>query len=136
MILILLLVSVQVCVAQQAKNMGTMKIVDVRKTTLPADNLKQHKYHDVLVYREASGQDGNACEGYEVHFYSNWGDTLFCYKAGAPAHGEFTDASYKWENDTLADITLYSKGNKDKASFKVFGVAHNGRKTSGISWDE
>ena len=131
-VILLMLLMVEACAAQNIKKKGKIKIVDVRQTKLPDDDLKQHKYHDIAVYRTISESERKKYDDYEVRFYSNFDDTLFCYEAGLGHEGDYTRVKYKWENDTLADITLYNKGRKGKKSYKVFGTGHNGIKRSGV----
>lgn len=126
-IILILLVVVEVCAAHKTKKKGVVDIVDARKTKIPDDDARHHAYHDVVVYR--TGQIGNQ---YEVHFYSNDGDSLFCYQATWEVEKTLTNARYKWENDTLVDIQLYSNDEKKKINFKVFGAVHNGVKTEGM----
>jgi len=134
--ILVMLVTASVCAAHKPNKKGKVRIVDVRKTKLPDGDARHHKYHDIGVYRTTSEHDGEKFNSYEVYHYSNFGDSLFCYKAGWGSDSDFTMAKYKWENDTLADIKLYKKGQKEKVKFKVFGVGHNGIKTSGMITEE
>lgn len=135
-VILLQLLVADVCAAHKIKKKGKVKIVDVRKTKLPEGDAKHHKYHDVEVYRTITESEGKKYDSYKVYHYSKLGDSLFCFYAGLASDHDFTMAWYKWENDTLADIKLYKKGQKKKERFKVFGVGHNGIKTSGMITEE
>lgn len=113
--------------AGKIKKKGTVDIVDVRKTKMPGDDERHHRYHDVVVYR--TGQMGNE---YEVHFYGHTADSLFCYHATWRVEKTLTNAKYKWENDTLVDIQLHGDDVKKDINFKVWGVMHNREKTEGM----
>jgi len=125
-----LLLVTRYAAGQHNKEKGVVNIIRVRQKQEPPQDLAHHKYHDVVVCKEGDYY-------YDVYFYSNFGDTLFRYKASYGSNDDLDKASYKWVNDTLVNICLYSTHSKKQIKFGLFGnKTADGKKVTGMMRDD
>ena len=96
---------------------GELNIATKHDVVLPAADLNKHKHYDVEICRT----DFNGSpDMYLVKYYKMEKNTLKGFEAWYEAKGDFTKASYKWKNDTLA-VRLFNNIPGSEKRFKLFG---------------
>jgi len=122
------------CFAGKSRNSlkGKIYIKDVRTGTPPGEDLVKYHHEDVDVFRVSPGGSG----GYRVYYYRRMADTLRCFQAQYNDTSEMDMGTYRWENDSLVAIRLYSTTSGYELRFKVFGNMRDGRKISGMMADK
>ena len=124
---ILLLLVTTLCLARQVASKGIVSIIDVRKAGEQEPDPAKHKQHDVVVCR-------TEYRAYTVYFFRTERDTVQRFQATWGSDDDLNKASYKWLDDTLVSIKLYSTTSKKQAAFKVFGRhLPDGSKRTGIT---
>ena len=123
---ILLLLLTTLCLARQVASKGIVNIIDARHAGEQEPDPAKHKQHDVVVCRTED-------RAYTVYFFRTERDTVRRFQATWGSDEDMNKASYKWLDDTLVSIRLYSTTSKKQAAFKVFGRhLPDGTKRTGI----
>ena len=124
---VLLLLITTLCLARQVASKGIVSIIDARKAGEQELDPAKHKQHDVVVCRTED-------RAYTVYFFHTEGDAVRRFQATWGSDDDLNKASYKWLDDTLVSIRLYSTTSKKQAAFKVFGRhLPDGTKCTGIT---
>lgn len=96
---------------------GELTIATKHDVILPAADLSSHKHYDVEICRT----DFNGSpDMYMIKYYKKESGTLRGFEAWYEAKGNFTKASYKWKNDTLA-VRLFNNSRGHEKRFKLYG---------------
>lgn len=111
-----------ICGAHKTTPHVVKDINDARNGEMPGEAVRQHKYHDMAVYRYV--KEGN--NYYEVRFYCNAEDTLFCFHLDWFSESNLAKVSYSWNNDTLVTVRLYEQHGKMARKFLLLGSQKNG----------
>ncbi len=111
---------------------GKIYIKDVRTGKPPGEDLIKYHHKDVDVFRVSSG----GSSGYRVYYYRKIADTLRCFQAHYGDTADMDLGTYRWENDSLVAIRLYSTTSGYELRFKVFGNYRDGSKISGMMVDK
>ncbi len=123
---IALLLIATICFARHIASKGVVSITDARKTGEQEPDNAKHKQHDVVVCRTKD-------RAYTVYFFRTETDTVRRFQGTWGTDDDLNKASYKWLNDTLVSIRLYSTKSKKQAMFQVFGRhLPDGTKRTGI----